>query len=180
LKFGENNMSRELWLLRHGKSDRYAAAADIDRPLKKRGKRAAEKMGSWMRQQGLIPDWVICSPAERARATLKRVCEKLEVDLKDSYQDKRLYGGGIESLKTVLSECPREAQRVLLVGHNPELEDFLIEMAGAANLPDTGKLMPTAALARLAMPDDWSDLPPGGAKLLAITYPKSLFGTGEA
>jgi len=77
-------------------------------------------------------------------------------------------------LKTVLAECPLEARRVLLVGHNPELEDLLIHLVGAANLPDTDKLLPTAALARLIMPDDWSHLDAGSAKLLSITSAKSL------
>lgn len=167
-------MSRELWLLRHAKSDRKTATLDIDRPLNKRGKRAARKMGTWMQRQGLIPDWIISSPAERARATLDLVCEKLEFDIKDTLKDRRLYGQGIGSLRKVLSECPKEANRVLLVGHNPELEDLLIELTGALNLPDIDKIMPTAALARLAMPDDWSGLQAECAKLLAITYPNSL------
>jgi len=67
-----------------------------------------------------------------------------------------------------------ESRRVLLVGHNPELEDLLIHLAGADNLPDTDKLLPTAALARLIMPDNWTHLEAGCAKLLSITNPKSL------
>ena len=85
-----------------------------------------------------------------------------------------MYQEGFERLKTVLAECPLESRRVLLVGHNPELEDLLIHLAGADNLPDTNKLLPTAALARLIMPDDWTQLEAGCAKLLSITNPKSL------
>ena len=167
-------MSRELWLLRHGKSDRDIIMDDCDRPLKKRGKRAAQRIGEWLQQQRLIPDWIVSSPAKRAITTAKIVHKAIAVEALAITQDKRLYQEGFERLKTVLAECPLEAGRVLLVGHNPELEDLLIHLVGAANLPDTDKLLPTAALARLIMPDDWSHLEAGCAKLLSITCAKSL------
>ncbi len=167
-------MSRELWLLRHGKSDRNLAMDDFDRPLKKRGKRAAQRMGVWLEQQRLLPDWIVSSPAKRALATAKIVHKAIAVEGLVITQDKRLYQEGFERLKTVLAECPLEARRVLLVGHNPELEDLLISLVGATNLPDTDKLLPTAALARLIMPDDWTHLEAGCAKLLSITSAKSL------
>jgi phosphohistidine phosphatase len=168
-------MSRELWLLRHGKSDREIAASDINRPLKKRGKRAAQQMGAWMKERKLIPDRVLTSPAERARETALRVCEKLGINEKDIHQDIRLYASSVGLLRRVLAECPPEFERVLLVAHNPELEQILIELVGAAQLPNKKKLMPTAALARIAMPEDWTQLEPQCAQLIAITYPKSLF-----
>jgi phosphohistidine phosphatase len=167
-------MSRELWLLRHAKADRNIAMEDFDRPLKKRGKRAAESLGEWLHQQRLKPDWIASSPAKRAFSTAKIVQKALAVEGLGIMQDKRLYQEGFERLKLVLAECPSEAKRVLLVGHNPELEDLLINLAGADNLPDTDKLLRTAALARLIMPDDWTHLEAGCAKLLSITNPKSL------
>ena len=167
-------MSRELWLLRHGKSDRNLAMEDFDRPLKKRGKRATQRIGAWLLEQRLIPDWIVSSPANRAISTAKIVHKAIAVEGLDITQDKRLYQEGFERLKTVLAECPTEARRVLLVGHNPELEDLLIHLAGADNLPATDKLLPTAALARLIMPDDWSHLEAGCARLLSITCAKSL------
>ena len=167
-------MSRELWLLRHGKSDRNLAMEDFDRPLKKRGKRAAQRIGAWLQQQRLIPDWIVSSPANRAISTAKIVHKAIAVEGLVISQDKRLYQEGFERLKTVLAECPLEARRVLLVGHNPELEDLLIHLAGADNLPDTDKLLPTAALARLIMPDDWAHLEAGCARLLSITCTKFL------
>ena len=167
-------MSRELWLLRHGKSNRNLAVDDFDRPLKKRGKRAAQSIGAWLQQQRLIPNWIVSSPAKRAISTAKIVQKAIAEDGLDIMQDKRLYQEGFERLKTVLAECPLETRRVLLVGHNPELEDLLIDLVGAANLPDTDKLLPTAALARLIMPEDWTHLEAGCAKLLSITCAKSL------
>lgn len=168
-------MTRELWLLRHGKSDWEVDAPDFERPLKKRGKRAAAKIGSWMRERELFPDWIVVSPAERTCATAARVCEELGLGLDVIHRDKRLYAAGVELFQDVLSDCPKTAERVLLVGHNPELEHFLIDMIGIENLPYKKKLMPTAALAGLEMPDDWTQLPAGCAKLISITYAKSLF-----
>ncbi|MGR8998998.1 MAG: SixA phosphatase family protein [Gammaproteobacteria bacterium] len=167
-------MSRELWLLRHGKSDRNLAVDDFDRPLKKRGKRAAQRIGTWLLQQRLIPDWIVSSPAKRAINTAKLVHKTIGVEGLVINQDKRLYQEGFERLKTVLAECPSEARRILLVGHNPELENLLIFLVGTASLPDTDKLLPTAALARLIMPDDCSHLEAGCARLLSITCAKSL------
>ncbi|MDD2660882.1 MAG: histidine phosphatase family protein [Methylococcales bacterium] len=168
-------MSRELCLLRHGKSDRDDLAMDdFDRPLKKRGKLAAQRIGGWLKQENLVPGCLISSPAKRALSTAKIVHKAIDEEALLVKQDKRLYQEGFERLKAVLAECPSDAGRVLLVGHNPELEDLLIYLAGAPNLPDIDKLLPTAALARLQMPDDWSHLDAGCAKLLSITCPEHL------
>ena len=161
-------MSRELWLLRHAKAKRDEKIEDFDRPLKKRGKQDALKMGKWLHQQNLIPDWVLSSPAKRAMATATRVLEGMDEMELTIMRDKRLYAEGFESLKTVLAECPTNVQRVLLVGHNPELEDLLIYLVGLANVPNKNKLLPTTGLVRLALPDDWTQLEAGLAQLLAI------------
>lgn len=167
-------MSRELWLLRHAKAKRDDSFEDFDRPLKKRGKNAALEMGTWLQQQNLIPDWVLSSPAKRAIGTATRVVEAMDVTDLIIMQDRRLYAEGFEQLKAVLADCPAETQRVLLVGHNPELEDLLIYLVGLANVPDRDTLLPTAALARLVMPDDWTQLGAESAQLLTITDVSSL------
>jgi phosphohistidine phosphatase len=167
-------MSRELWLLRHAKAEQNDSIEDFDRALKKRGKQAAQRMGEWLKQQQLIPDLVISSPAKRAIATAKRVLEAMDAPDVTITEDKRVYAEGFERLKTVLAECPATAQCVLLVGHNPELEDLLIHLVSVEQLPDSDKLLPTTAFARLAMPDDWTQLSAASAQLLSITLVKSL------
>jgi phosphohistidine phosphatase len=92
----------------------------------------------------------------------------------DIVQDKRLYQEGFERLKTVLAECPPEAKQVLMVGHNPELEDLLVNLVGVNNLPDVERLLSTATLVRLTMPDDWTYLEAGCATLVGITRAKLL------
>jgi phosphohistidine phosphatase len=167
-------MSKELCLLRHGKSDRDLAVDDFDRPLKKRGKIAVQRMGEWMLQQHLIPDYLVSSPAKRAITTASITHKALAVEGLDIKQDRRMYQEGLESIKSVLADCPISAARVLLVGHNPDLEDLLVYLVGASRLPETNKLLPTSSLVRLKMPEDWSILEAGCAQLLSITYAKSL------
>ncbi|CAG7857090.1 hypothetical protein MCAMS1_01809 [biofilm metagenome] len=167
-------MTRELWLLRHGKAERYDGFEDYDRRLKKRGKQDAARMGDWMKATGLLPDLVISSPAVRAIMTAKIVCDSLNIPSSQIQMEKRLYDEGLVRVKSVLADCPAKINRVLLVGHNPELEDLLTYVINLIDLPSVDKILPTAAFARLLMPDDWTDLDKGCAKLLAINSPKSL------
>ena len=69
-------MTRELLILRHGKSDWEAGTDDFHRPLKDRGKRGAQRVGVWLLQQGLLPDHVVSSPAERAIVTAEKACNQ--------------------------------------------------------------------------------------------------------
>ncbi|WP_374089146.1 histidine phosphatase family protein [Methylomicrobium lacus] len=164
---------RELWLLRHGKSDREVSCADIDRPLKPRGRRAAQRLGEWLHEQHSRPDLIITSPARRALNTAQLVSDALDLHEQPT-QEPRLYFQGTEAIKNVLAECPATTKRILLVGHNPDFEELLTDLVGEDNLPDTEKLLPTAALARLEMPDDWNELETNCAKLIEILYPKTL------
>ncbi len=167
-------MSRELWLLRHGKAVRDLEMDDFNRPLKKKGKQAVEKLGAWMAQQHLYPDMVLSSPAKRAIATAKRIYAAVGDSHQPIRQDKRIYFQNVAQLKEVLAECPAQSKHVLLVGHNPELEELLINLVGAAKLSDTERQLPTTALARIKLPDDWLNLDAGCGELLSITYVKSL------
>jgi phosphohistidine phosphatase len=169
-------MPRELLLLRHGKSDwSVGAESDFHRPLTKRGIKAASRMGRWMRERGLQPDWVLSSPAVRARDTTSRVCRKLDVSEDDVTWDDRIYEADAARLLALLAECPTNARRVLVVGHNPGLEDLVSYLCrGTLRAGAAGKLLPTAGLARIAMPRDWSDLGPGSGRCLRIARPRDL------
>ena len=167
-------MSRELLLLRHGKSDWSIETEDFNRPLKQRGKKAALRVGEWMQRQNLTPDWVISSPAVRALKTAEKVCEALRLNSGKIALDERIYQADVEKLKTVLAGCPELTRRVLLVGHNPELEGLLNYLVEGIVMPKDGKLMATATLARLQMPENWHELDRYCAKLLFITRVKDM------
>ena len=168
-------MRRELLILRHGKSDWSAGTDDYHRPLKDRGKRAAQRMGVWLAQQGLLPDHVVSSPAERAMVTAEKTCKVMGLGTQHIHSDGDVYEAGLQDLLRVLAGCPGKAQRVMLVGHNPGLEQ-LLEYLVAGQLPatDDGKRLPTATLARLTMPADWQRLESGCGALLSITRPAAL------
>jgi phosphohistidine phosphatase len=171
-------MSRELLILRHAKSNWDSdAKSDFARPLAKRGKKDAPRVGAWLYREGLVPDLVVSSPAERARQTAVAVCKGLDYKRKEVVWDEAVYEATLADLLEVLARLPGDAKTVLLVGHNPGLEHLLGHLVGDdLDLPGDGNLLPTAALARLDMPDDWSDLTPGCAQLVNLTRPKALRG----
>jgi phosphohistidine phosphatase len=168
-------MTRELLLLRHGKSDWETGLDDYHRPLKDRGKRGAQRVGVWLAQQKMLPDLIVTSPAERALVTAQKTCKAMGCGDQGIHEDKRIYAAGLDALIEVLGDCPRDTARVMLVGHNPGLEELLVWLAGeAVPATDDGKLLPTATLARLQMPADWRALQAGCARLDAITRPDTL------
>jgi phosphohistidine phosphatase len=168
-------MTRELLLFRHGKSDWGTDVDDYHRPLMDRGKRGAQRIGVWLAQQGMIPDLIVASPAERALVTAQKACKAMGNGDEGIQQDRRIYMAGVDELLEVLGDCPQDAGRVMLVGHNPGLEELLVWLAGeAVAVPEDGKLLPTATLARLQMPADWRALVAGCARLESITRPGTL------
>jgi len=169
-------MSRELLILRHAKSSWDSdAATDFERPLAKRGRKAAPRVGRFLFQQGLIPDFVVSSPAMRARQTVIAVCEQMDISPDQISWDDRIYGGWTASLVDVLTDCPNESRCVLIAGHNPGLETLLQYLCHhRVPFPADGKLLPTAAVAHLQIDSEWSDLDSGVARLLSITRSRSL------
>jgi phosphohistidine phosphatase len=169
-------MSRELIILRHAKSAWDTdAPTDFERPLAKRGMKATPRVGRFLLSQQLVPDYIVSSPAERARQTVLGVCEQLGIGAGQVNWDSRIYGGSAGTLVNVLEECPHNAERVLIAGHNPGLEYLLLYLCGRnVPLPGDGKLLPTAAVAHLEIAPEWSSLERGAARLLSITRARSL------
>lgn len=169
---------KELLLLRHGKSDWSAGTDDYHRPLKNRGKRGAQRIGAWLWKQDLVPDHIISSPATRARETAYKASKSMGLGVANVQLDKRLYLPSTDELLQVLRACPKTAQRVMLVGHNPSLEDLLTQLVSdAVEIPGDGKLLPTATLARLGLECGWDAITANCARLMSITRASSLSKT---
>lgn len=168
-------MSRELLLLRHGKSDWSVPVDDLERPLKKRGKLGAQRIGAWLAEQGRVPQRILTSPAERARATAEKCAKAMGLTVAAVTVEPDLYEGDPEALAHVVARCPDDISRLMVVGHNPGLEEFL-DWLSPEPLPDAedGKRLPTAALARLGLDGAWASLAAGGARLLELQRPKAL------
>ena len=144
---------KTLLVLRHAKSSRSDPALDDhERPLNTRGRRDAPRMGELVREYGLIPDVVISSDAVRARLTAEAVIEAAryggEIRL-----DPRLYMAGPADILSLLRTVGEKAETVMIVGHNPGLEELVAQLTGA------WQDLPTAALAQIVLPiDQWRDL----------------------
>jgi phosphohistidine phosphatase len=170
--------SRELLVLRHAKSSWDSGAkSDFDRPLTRRGERDAPRVALWIAQQKLVPDLVVSSPAARARETTRAVLEALDIDPDGErvLWDKRLYLAGVEEILDVLADCADRPPRVMLVGHNPGLEELVEFLSGSPiPLPKRGKTFPTAALACFEMPPEWSRLRHRAGRLVELVRPRAL------
>ncbi len=171
--------ARELLILRHAKSDWDTdARTDFDRPLAKRGRRDCPRIAAWIVDQGLAPDTVLSSPAARARETTDRVLRVVAPAngyAPDVIWDDALYHADVPTMLAALSDRPGDARRVLLVGHNPGLDELVLHLAaGDAPRTASGKLLTTAALARFALPESWDHLPAGCGRLLALVRPREL------
>lgn len=166
---------RELLILRHGKSDSPAGLDDFERPLKKRGKEAATRVGQWLRDRDLVPQLVISSPAARAIATARQVCETMDLGTTEIEENSNLYLASLKTLIGILRAMPPDAQRVMIVGHNPGLEELLASLADTqvSSFDDTGR-MPTAALALLQMRNPWADTAPDTASIIKLIRPRDL------
>ncbi|MGH6824638.1 SixA phosphatase family protein [Methyloceanibacter sp.] len=144
-----------LILLRHAKSSwKDPALADHDRPLNTRGMAEAPVMGKAMAKHGLDPDVVLCSTARRTRDTLGFVLPELKIEPKVIYED-GLYHGTPAEMLGILHEVGAGVGQVLLVGHNPELQEFALDLigSGAKHLKDRLEAKyPTAGLVVLRFP----------------------------
>lgn len=160
---------KKLLLLRHAKSSwDDASLPDFERPLNERGRRAAPLMGKLMREQKILPDLVISSPAERARQTIALVLEAAAIKPEMRY-DERIYEASVARLLEVISEIDDDKREVMLVGHNPGFEDLLERLTGE------NERMPTAALARITLNSEkWNEAGAQGGRLEWLVKPKEL------
>jgi phosphohistidine phosphatase len=157
-----------LHLLRHGKSDwSDASLADHDRPLNRRGKRARAAVARHV--AGWPVDLVVCSTATRAQATAKPIVEALGCPLR---LEGAVYGADVDELFEVVRALPTDVRTVMIVGHNPGIEDFSASLSGEA------ARYPTAALGTIQLARDaWSDVEPMSGTLVAHVTPAELADT---
>lgn len=163
---------RRLVVLRHAKSAWPEGVEDHRRPLAPRGLRDAPAAGRALAEADCLPDLALCSTAVRARRTWELASAEWGTPPPVRY-DGRLYAAGAADLLTVVHEVPSEVETLLLVGHNPGLEDLVLELAGDG-LDDTLERVrtkfPTAAIAVLTWyGTGWSALAPGAALLTWVT-----------
>jgi phosphohistidine phosphatase len=155
---------RTLILLRHAKSDWSGNEADIDRPLSKRGLREAPRSGRWLAQSDDSIDLAVVSTARRARSTWELAAAELH-DVPSTSVDDQVYAASAGQLLGVVHGLPDEANTVVLVGHNPGIEDLVSLLTGKS------VSMPTSALAVIVFEGSWSTAGQSSAVLRASGRP---------
>lgn len=172
-----------LYLLRHAKSSwDQPNIPDFDRPLGPRGRAAAPQMGRYMKNAGYVPELVLCSPAMRARQTMDLVLPELDASPEVSLVDGLYHLGGAADLLRIIQQLGGRTTRLLVIGHNPSLEQLALSLAGTGDdtgISDMTRKFPTAALAILEFDaDTWNSVASGAGRLVRFTTPRSL-STGQ-
>jgi len=157
--------------MRHGKSVWDTEfATDSERPLAARGKKAAERMGQLLADENLVPDAVLTSSAIRAVETAMRVARKLPGV--EAVEDERLYAAGVSEMLEVLREQPPEVRRVLLIGHNPGMEELVAELTGRVDV-----LLKTCSLAVVQLRGpSWEEALRSKGQLAGLYHPREVEG----
>ena len=198
----DSDMTRRLILLRHAKSD-WPDVPDRDRPLAKRGRRDAPRIGRWLDEHGYQPDVVVVSDAARTRQTWDLVAPELGGSPAVHFEP-RAYAASALTLLYLAQELPARYRTALLIGHNPGLSELATSLAGppesttaagppesttAAGPPESDRAtgpavkdngprpaisLPTAAVAVFEFTGDWPSLTPGLARLINLTTPADL------
>lgn len=173
---------RRLLLLRHAKSSwDHGELDDVSRPLSPRGRRAAPLIGRHISRQGLVPDLVLCSTAERTRQTLELVIAEWERPAGDSAKVEMrasLYLSPPGELLASIRRLEDDIECAMIIGHNPGIAVLAGQLAATGD-PHGMKAMaakfPTAALAVLDLDvDSWKEATPGTGCLQSFVRPKDL------
>lgn len=167
-----------LLLLRHAKSAwDVPGVDDFDRPLNSRGRRAAPLMGRHIAAHALIPERVLCSTARRTRETLAGLLPYLAADL-DIRLTRELYDSSATQYFDVVRALGGAARVLLVVGHNPSLQELAIDLVGTGNpaLADAVRTeLPTASLVVIDFAErKWSEIQSQGGRIVAYFRPREL------
>lgn len=170
---------KRLILFRHAKSGwEDAVSRDFDRPINERGRLGARLMGEKLREQGPVFDHVIASPAIRVVETIEEFEKTYGTPLEPEW-DKRVYLASCMTLLDVVHDADDRYQAIMMVGHNPGLEDMVLML-----VPDDGhsperdeieEKLPTAAVVELTIDcDRWADVQPRMARITRLMRPRDF------
>lgn len=165
---------KHILLLRHAKSSWVKPDLDdFDRPLAGRGLKDAPRVGRYIRKIGFKPDYIVSSPAERAKQTANLVTEAMKVDERIIRWDQDLYFESASKYIEAIQNAPESSEKVMIVGHNPLMEATATALSGGNET--TAFRMPTAALLCLeSYAMHWSDIHEGTCKVKWMVIPKVL------
>lgn len=163
---------KTLIVVRHAKSDwSDPNITDIERPLNKRGKRDAPFMAELMKQQNLVPDLILTSPAERALQTVKYFADVFNIDKSKIIIREEIYNLGPVAIRKLLSQIDDTHNVVYLFGHNPDLTSLVNQLLDVfiENIPTTGIVCIDFDF------DSWKEILNNKGNLRFFEYPKKYF-----
>jgi len=168
---------KTIYLLRHAKSSwKDATLDDFDRPLNKRGRRAAKRLGEYLAAHGIEPAHILCSSSQRTRETLEHLQRAIGASIPTRFE-KGIYLAEASELLSRLRGLSDSLPSVMVIGHNPGMERLALMLAATGGKGDTrmADKFPTGALAALSTDIDiWDQLAPGAARLDAFVCPRDL------
>ena len=175
----------ELWLLRHAKSSwGDPTLPDIDRPLNNRGRNAAVKMANFLNQIGFKVDSALCSPSNRTQMTLDILNRNLITPVAKKICT-AIYEARVQDLIKTLSHVPPYNKRVLLVGHNPSLQNLVLHLCRYAEKNSKGNIkkiyrsLPTCGLVHITFrAREWRDITEVCGELQLVIFPKEIILDG--
>ncbi len=148
--------------------------SDYKRPIKKRGFLESAKVGEWLLGHGLVPELLISSPAQRARETAETVASNMDYSGENIFWNESVYMADVSDLLDVIATTPEECSSLMIVGHNPGLEDLLFYLTEELDIPEDGKVMPTATVAVLETESSWAGLEHASCRLGIIVRGRYL------
>jgi phosphohistidine phosphatase len=164
-------MKRAIFI-RHAKSDwSNATLTDFQRPLNERGMRNAPVMGNWLKEQGILPDLILCSPALRTRTTAELIADAIGVDRANIQMVPNFYEGSPNDLLRAVETLPDSCQTVFVVAHNPATTELL----QAFDEDEVIFNVPTCGMFGIEVDDhSWAAMQPTIAKRTFFVFPKMI------
>jgi phosphohistidine phosphatase len=173
---------RRLILLRHAKAVSPEGFRDYDRPLHARGVAAMSAIGDWFLRQNVAPDRALVSPARRTRETWALVAPRLGADIEVMFE-RSIYEARTSDLLGAVKATPAHVGVLVVVGHNPGLEDLTEQLTGGGDSDARRRVaqgFPPGAVVVLECPcEAWQDLQPATADLVQFVTPKDLGANGQ-
>ncbi len=165
----------QLIIMRHAKSNwSEENKSDFDRPLAMRGRKAAKKMAIWLKHQYRI-DRILCSPALRAKQTCRLITDQIDLPQHSVIWEPAIYEASINQLISVINTYGEGIDTLLLIGHNPGLDQLLYYLSqDPPPINDNGKLLTTSAVAVLNYGAQAITTKPHCAALECLVRPKEL------
>jgi phosphohistidine phosphatase len=162
---------KTLYLIRHAKSSwDDLLLGDFDRPLNKRGRSDAPKMGKRLKERDVHPDLLLSSPAERALSTCMIIAEKIGYSLTNVHTDQRLYHASEDKLLAIVREFNDANDEVVIFGHNPGLTDFVNKLSHELVTDN----IPTCGIVCIRLPlESWKEAKWGKGEVDFFDFPKN-------